>query len=440
MNHLEQLPPHSLQAEQAVLGSIIMDPPAIHEILDVVSVGDFYTPNYAEMFRGVVDLHETRKGIDTVNLYNWLQEHGKLDHQMTDILPLVNATPTSINIRSYAITVREHAMRRMIIAQAGYMARCAFDADTSLDEILAATSSALTDATSAVNRGKLGSVKDGLSDLYDKLISLDDAAPVSFPWMDLDRIMESLSTFKKELITVAARPGMGKTSALVDVIRHVARQGQHVAFFSLEMSEEQLLIKMLSGATKIEAKTIRRKTFSDEQQTRLFDAMGRLSTLPIYVDDTTGATVQSISAKCHRLKMTTGLDLVVVDYLQLMETAKRHGNRNEEISDISRGLKLLANELNVPVIAAAQLSRAVEARSDKRPMLSDLRDSGAIEQDSAAVIFIYRDEYYNPDTERPNVAEFIVAKNRFGETGVADLYWDGSSTTFKNLVREEMTW
>lgn len=436
MTEIEQLPPHNLQAEQAVLGSIIMDPVAIVDVLDVVQPGDFFQPAHGEIFRGLVDLHEQRQGIDLLTVNNWLLEHGKIEHGMADLIALVNSTPTSVNARYYALTVKENSLRRYIIANAGIMASSAYDPDTPLNELLAQVQGNLADATDKVNKGDLGSIKDGMAALLDKLNSDEEEKLVAFPWTGLNATLESLTTFRKELITIAARPGMGKTSALVDIIRHVARQGQNVAFFSLEMGQEQLLVKMISGLTKINARRIRRKQLSDEERTLVYRAMGQLSQLPIHIDDTSGSTVQSIAAKCHRMQMTTGLDLIVVDYLQLMESAKRHSNRNEEVGAISRGLKKLAMELNVPVIAAAQLSRAVESRADKRPVLADLRDSGAIEQDSAAVVFIYRDEYYNPDTISPNIGEFIVAKNRFGETGTIELYWHKEATTYRNLQRQ----
>jgi len=434
MTNLEQLPPHNTHAEQAVLGSIIMDPPAIHDVLDVVTIGDFYHPTHAEIFRGLVALHEQRHGIDLLTVNNWLAEHGKLDHQMADLITLVNSTPTSVNARQYGMTVRENAMRRYIIANAAIMASTAYNADTPLNELLATVQGNLADATGKVNKGDLTGLQAGLATLYDKIQSDIDPNPITFPYTDLNYLLESLSTYKNEMVTIAARPGMGKTSALVDIALHAAYQKQHVALFSLEMSEEQLLTKMVSNKTKIESGHIRQKRLNDDQKQLIFKSMGQLSALPIYIDDTGDATVQSIAAKCHRLRMTVGLDLVIVDYLQLMESAKKSSNRTEEVGQISRGLKRLAMELNVPVIAAAQLSRAVEMRGDKRPLLADLRESGSIEQDSAAVIFIYRDDYYNPDTDRPNIAEFIVAKNRFGGTGVVDLYWSGQSTTFRNLM------
>ena len=425
--------PHNYDAEQAVLGSIIIDPVAMHEVIDIVSAGDFFQQQHGEIFRGLVDLHENRIGIDILNLNNWLAEHGKYQINVTYLMELVNVVPTSINARHYAETVHGHAMRRFIIAQAGLMAAAAYDPEKSLDEVLGGAQSQLSDATQKTTRGALAPVKSGIWELMQKLDSPEPAAKVTFPWIDLNRMLESLTTFDGTLITLAARPGMGKTSALIDIARHVARQGKSVAFFNLEMSEEQLVTRMVSSMTGIDAGKIRQKTLRDDEKKLLYTAMGKLSELPIYIDDTAGQTIQSISAKCHRMRMTTGVDLVIVDYIQIMQAAGRFGNRNEEISSISRGLVILAKELGCPILAAAQLNRSVEQRADKHPVLADLRDSGAIEQDSAAVVFIYRDEYYNPDTDKQNIAELVIDKNRFGPTGIVELFWNGQATTFKNL-------
>ena len=431
--------PHNYEAEQAVLGSVIIDPVAMVDVLDIIQPGDFFNQTHQEIYRGLVDLHENRVGIDTLNLNNWLSEHGKLDVNITYLLELINIVPTSVNARHYAETVREHSLRRYVIAQAGLMASGAYDPNKTLDEVLGGAQSQLADASQKATRGVLNPVKSGLSALYDKLNSPAPAKVIGWPWVDLNRQLESLTTFDGTLITLAARPGMGKTSALIDIARHVARQGKHVAFFNLEMSEEQLLTRMLVQMTHIDAGKLRQKRLRDDERETLYKAMGQLSELPIHIDDTPGQTAQSIAAKCHRLRLTVGdLGLVIVDYLQIMQSAGRFSNRNEEIGSISRALVVLAKELGCPVLAAAQLNRSVEARGDKHPVLADLRDSGAIEQDSAAVIFIYRDDYYNPDTTRPNVAEFGVDKNRFGATGIVELYWDGPATTFRNLQQENM--
>lgn len=426
--------PHNYEAEQAVLGSLIIDPVAVHDVSDILQPGDFFRPDHQEIYRGIIDLHENRVGIDTVNLTNWLAEHGKLTHSVTYLLELINVVPTSVNARHYAQTVHGHAMRRYIIAQAGIMAAGAYDPERSLDEVLGGAQAQLADATQKTTRGVLAHAKDGLSALIDKINSPDPAEKISFPWIDLNRMLESLTAFDGTLLTLAARPGMGKTSALLDIARHVARQGKAVAFFNLEMSEEQLLTRMVSSMTGIDAGKIRQKTLRPDEKELFYTAVGKLSELPLYIDDTAGQTVQSIAAKCHRMRLTTGeIGLVVVDYIQIMQTAGRHSNRNEEISTISRELVILAKDLGCPVLVAAQLNRSVEARADKHPVLADLRDSGAIEQDSAAVVFIYRDEYYNPDTDKQNIAELVIDKNRFGPTGIVELFWNGKATTFKNL-------
>ena len=426
--------PHNYDAEQAVLGSIIIDPVAMHEVIDIVSAGDFFQQQHGEIFRGLVDLHENRIGIDILNLNNWLAEHGKYQINPLYLGELVNVVPTSINARHYAETVHGHAMRRFIIAQAGLMAAAAYDPEKSLDEVLGGAQSQLSDATQKTTRGALAPVKSGIWELMQKLDSPEPAAKVTFPWVDLNRMLESLTTFDGTLITLAARPGMGKTSALIDIARHVARQGKSVAFFNLEMSEEQLVTRMVSSMTGLDASKIRQKTLRPDEKELFYTAVGKLSELPLYIDDTAGQTVQSIAAKCHRMRLTTGdIGLVIVDYIQIMQSAGKHSNRNEEISAISRELVILAKELGCPVLVAAQLNRSVEARADKHPVLADLRDSGAIEQDSAAVVFIYRDEYYNPDTDKQNIAELVIDKNRFGPTGIVELFWNGQATTFKNL-------
>lgn len=429
--------PHNYEAEQAVLGSLIIDPVAVHDVMDILQPGDFFRPDHQEIYRGIIDLHENRVGIDTVNLTNWLAEHGKLAHSVTYLLELINVVPTSVNARHYAQTVRGHALRRFVIAQAGIMAAGAYDPEKTLDDVLGGAQAQLADATQKTTHGALSPVRSGLSALYDKLNSPTPAQVVSFPWIDLNRMLESLTTFEGTLVTLAARPGMGKTSALIDIARHVARQGKSVAFFNLEMSEEQLLTRMLSGMTRIDAGKIRRKQLRDDEREKLYKAMGQLSELPIHIDDTAGQTVQSIAAKCHRMRLTNGdLGLVIVDYIQIMSAAGKFGNRNEEVGSISRGLVVLAKELGCPVLVAAQLNRSVEQRADKRPVLADLRESGAIEQDSAAVVFIYRDDYYNPDTDKQNIAEMIVDKNRFGPTGIVELFWSGEATTFRDLAQQ----
>lgn len=442
MTTVERLPPHSIESEEAVLGSLLIDPDAIFEVANFLKPDAFYRVQNRWIYEAILALNGRREPLDFITLTEELRRREQLEEIGGEgyVIGLINTVPTSINARTYGRLVEAASVRRRMISAASAIANLAYDEAEDIEIVIDRAERALFSISEERTTRDLVPIKQIARDYLERVEELhrlgSDVIGVPTGFVDLDHMLGGLN--KSDLIIVAARPGMGKTSLQNSIALSAAtRHGKRIAMFNLEMSSEQLVQRMISAETRIDSQRLRRGDLHEQEWPIFMEAVGRLSETRIFIDDTPSITPMQLQTKCRRLYAEHGLDLVMIDYLQLMQTERSYGNRVQEISDISRALKGLARELDVPVMAAAQLSRAVEQRQDKRPLLSDLRDSGSIEQDADIVMFIYRDEYYNPDTtERPNIAEINIAKHRNGPTGAIDLYWHGTLATFRNLQRK----
>jgi replicative DNA helicase len=382
--------------------------------------------------------------VDLITLTDELRRREQLDELGGEayIIGLINTVPTSINAYSYGRIVEAAALRRRMITTASTIVNLAYEEDEDVSVVIDKAEQALFSVSEERAVRDLVPVREIARNYLDRIEELhargDEVIGVPTGFTDLDKILGGLN--KSDLVIVAARPGMGKTALQLAIGQTAARRfSKRVAIFSLEMSAEQLVQRMIAAETRIDSQRLRRGDLQEHEWPIFYEAIGRISEALLFIDDTPSITPMQLRTKARRLYAEHGLDLIMIDYLQLMQGERSMSNRVQEISDISRGLKGLARELDVPVVAASQLSRAVEQRQDKRPQLSDLRDSGSIEQDADVVMFIYRDEYYNPDaSERPNIAEISIAKHRNGPTAVVDLYWYGQLATFRNLQRQEI--
>ncbi len=444
MSDIERLPPHSIEAEEAVLGSLLIDPDAIFEVGSFLKPDAFYRVQNQWIYEAILALNDRREPIDFITLTEELRRQNRLEEVGGEgyLIGLINIVPTSVNARSYGRVVEAASTRRKLIGAASTIANFAYDEAEGIEVVIDRSEQALFGVSEQRTTRDLVPVKQIARDYLDRIEELrargDDIIGVPTGFNDLDRLLGGLN--KSDLIIVAARPGMGKTSLQNGIALTAARRyGKRIAIFNLEMSGEQLVQRMIAAETRIDSQRLRRGNLHDTEWPIFMEAIGRLSETRIFIDDTPALTTMQLRTKCRRLYAEHGLDLIMIDYLQLMQAEYTTNNRVQEISEISRGLKTLARELDVPVVAAAQLSRAVESRQDKRPMLSDLRDSGSIEQDADIVLFIYRDDYYNPETtERPNIAEIHIAKHRNGPTATVDLFWHDKLATFRNLQRQEI--
>ncbi|HFC12288.1 MAG TPA: replicative DNA helicase [Anaerolineae bacterium] len=444
MSEIDRLPPHSIEAEEAVLGSLLIDPDAIFEVSTFLKPESFYREQNRFIYEAIVELYDKREPLDFITLSELLKqkEQMALIGGETYLIDLLNAVPTSVNAQAYAHIVENAATRRNMIRAASKIANLAYDEDEDVEIVLDKAEAALFGISEDRTTKDLTPVKHIAREFLERFEKLRDQPQdiVGIPtgFTDLDRLLGGLN--KSDLIIIASRPAMGKTSlALSMALTATRKHGKRVAIFNLEMSAEQLLMRMISAETRIDSQRLRSGKIYEGELPIFYEVLGRLSETRLYIDDTPGMTPRQMRTKCRRLASERGIDMVIIDYLQLMTADGSKNNRVMEISEISRNLKLLARELDVPLVALAQLSRSVESRQDKRPMLSDLRDSGSIEQDADIVSFIYRDEYYNPETtERPGIAELIIAKHRNGPTGTVDLYFQEEYATFRNLQRQEV--
>ena len=427
--------PFSLEAEQSVLGSILVDPQKISEIATLISVEDFYLEEHREIFSAMQKLFLQSKEIDVILLMDALVQEGVYDLEQSKsyIRTIAEIVPSSENIKDYANIVRNKALLRKLIDVSGEITEDAYAEQDDAARIIDSAESKIFAIAQTKEQKDFAHIRDVIIETYRQIKEVADnkgetaGTPTGFS--GLDRVLVGLG--KSDLVLVGARPGMGKTSFCLNVASNIARSSKKaVAIFSLEMSAEQLVSRMLSSEALIESTSMRSGMLTADDWNKLAQASSYLSECDILIDDTTGITVTGMKAKLRRVK---NLGLVVIDYLGLMQSDRRIDNRVNEVAEISRNLKVLAKELNVPVICCAQLSRGPESRTDKRPMLSDLRDSGAIEQDADIVLFLYRDEYYKSDPEKQNTAEIIVAKNRHGSTGTVPVGWFGQYTKFTTL-------
>ena len=434
--------PHSIEAEQSVIGSMLMDRDAIIAASEIVVADDFYQKQYGIMFDTMVELFNEGKPVDLVTLQDRLKEKDvppevcSLDF-VRDILATV---PTSVNVRSYATIVHEKAVLRRLIRINEEIANNCYAGKDSLETILADTEKQIFNLLESRASGDFVPIRQVALNVLDKIeqATRSKAAVTGLPtgFIDLDYRMSGLQP--SDLILIAARPSMGKTAFVLNITDYIAvRRQKTCLIFSLEMSKEQLVNRMLSMESNVDSQKLRTGTLTDSDWDAVVEGIGIIGNSKLIIDDTPGISISELRSKCRKMKLEYGLSIVIIDYLQLMSGSRKGGNdnRQQEISDISRSLKALARELHAPVIALSQLSRACETRTDHRPMLSDLRESGAIEQDADVVMFLYRDDYYNKDTEHPNEAEVIIAKQRNGPIGTGNLVWLPDYTKFAHAER-----
>ena len=433
--------PHSVEAEQSVIGSMLMDRDAIIAASEIVVADDFYQRQYGIMFDTMVELFNEGKPVDLVTLQDRLKEKDvppevcSLDF-VRDILATV---PTSANVRSYATIVHEKAVLRRLIKINEEIANNCYSGKDSLEVILADTEKQIFNLLESRASGDFVPIRQVALNVLDKIEqatrskSTVTGLPTGF--IDLDYRMSGLQP--SDLILIAARPSMGKTAFVLNITDYIAvRRQKTCLIFSLEMSKEQLVNRMLSMESNVDSQKLRTGTLTDADWDAVVEGIGTIGSSKLVIDDTPGISIMELRSKCRKVKLEHGLDLVMIDYLQLMSGSGKNGdNRQQEISEISRSLKAIARELSVPVIALSQLSRACETRTDHRPMLSDLRESGAIEQDADVVMFLYRDDYYHKDTEKKDIAEIIIAKQRNGPIGTVELVWLPRYTQFVNMKK-----
>ena len=428
--------PHSLEAEQSVLGSMLIDSRCVADVIGILRPDDFFLQRNRDIYETIYTMFNFSEIIDPVTVLEKLKERGQGDEKTASyLMQLMEITPTAANVGQYAAIVKDKALMRNLAVVAGDIRETVFEGVGTASEIMENAEKkiyALRNGNSGDSLQHIGMVLVNVFDRLDELSQSDNAFPgLSTGLRDLDTKINGLN--KSDLLLIAARPGMGKTSIALNIALAVAKKtDKTVAFFSLEMSREQLAMRLLSNESFVDNQKLVTGKLTEEEWTKIGIASSALSQTDIRVDDNPSISVAEMNAKCRRLD---NLGLVLIDYLQLMTSAgmgqnSNNANRVQVVSDISRALKIMAKELNVPVICLSQLSRAVESRTDKRPILSDLRESGAIEQDADAVMFLYRDEYYNENTEDKGLAECIVAKNRHGETGTVKMQWFGPYQTF----------
>ena len=434
----QRIPPQNVEAEQAVLGAMLLSLDAVIVAMEKLQSQDFYRDVHRIIFEAMEHLHWENKEIDVITLPDELKRMKKLDDVggLEYVLNLPNLVGSAANIEYYANIVAEKALARNLISTCTELTTEAYDGQKETEALLDDAERRILQLSDTKNRGDFASVGAVVEVTLDKITKLyeNKAGLTGLPtgFRDLDRMTSGLQP--SDLILVAARPSMGKTAFTLNIAQNVGvRQHKTVAFFSLEMSQEQLVQRLLCQIAHIDSQKLRTGQLnSDEEWTRLTDACDKLYESPIYIDDTPGISVAEMRSKARRLKSEHGLDLIIVDYLQLMQ-GRNAESRQQEISEISRSLKALARELKVPLIALSQLSRSVESRQDKRPMLSDLRESGALEQDADIVSFLYREDYYDKETENQHITEVILAKHRNGPVGSVKLYFKNEFTLFLNL-------
>ncbi len=423
----DKMIPHSIEAEEAVLGSLLIDPEALFRVTPFLKGEDFYIQKNGWIYEAVLALHERREPIDFVTLCDELERREQLEELggTAYITQLINAVPSAIHVESYGHIVEQAAIRRRLISAASQIAQLAYQEAEEIDLTVDQAEQALFSVSQRRITRDLAPIQDVIRRYYDRIEYLyaHQGEPLGVPtgYTDIDRLLGGFQ--RSDFVIIAARPSVGKTSLCLSVARNAARHGQHVAIFSLEMSSEQIVQRLVSAETGIDTQRLRLGDLREDEWPLFVQATGKLADLPVYIDDTPSISALQLRTKARRLHAEHGLDLVLVDYLQLMTGDVRSENRVQEVSYISRSLKALARELDLPVVAASQLSRAVEQRTDKRPVLADLRESGSLEQDADVVMFIYRDELYHPDTERQNIADIIVSKHRNGPTGVVQLFF-----------------
>jgi replicative DNA helicase len=437
----DRIPPQNIEAEQAVLGAIFLEPSSLTLASEILMPEDFYRASHQKIFNVMLKLADKGEPVDLVTVTAELADAKLLEEVggVSYLSDLANSVPTAANIEYYARIVEEKSLLRRLIRTATNIAQDGYTREDEIDVLLNEAERSILDVSQRKRTGMFQNIKDILVQTYDNIEMLHNrkgeitGIPTGFT--ELDRMTAGFQ--RSDLIIVAARPSVGKTAFALNIAQNVAtKTDENVAIFSLEMSAQQLVMRMLCAEGNINAQNLRTGSLTPEDWGKLTMAMGSLSNAGIYIDDTPGIRVSEIRAKCRRLKQEKGLGMVLIDYLQLIQGSGRNReNRQQEVSEISRSLKALARELDVPVIALSQLSRSVEQRQDKRPMMSDIRESGSIEQDADIVAFLYRDDYYDKETENKNIIEIIIAKQRNGPVGTVQLAFNKEYNKFVNLER-----
>ncbi len=436
---LERIPPQNLEAEECVLGSILIEESSINKVLEIIQVSDFYKDAHQKVFRSMIELFEKGEAIDIITVTDCLKKMGCLEEVGGPLFvaSLCEKVPTASNVTYYAKIVKEKAILRKLLEASTDIASQVYEREGDAEEFLDYAERRIFEISQYRIRPSWFHLKDILKDTFrtiEKLYSRKELVTgISTGFIELDRLTSGLQP--SDFIIIAARPSMGKTSLALDIAQHAAIDlGIPIGFFSLEMSKEQLTLRMLCARSRVEMHRLRSGYLIDSDWPKLTRAAGILTEAPFIIDDSPSLSVLELRAKARRLKSEMNLGLLVVDYLQLMKGSSKADTREQEISEISRSLKSLSKELNIPVIALSQLSRKVEQRHGNRPQLADLRESGAIEQDADLIMFIYRDEVYNPDTSEKGIAEIIIGKQRNGPTGTVKLAFLDKYTTFENLA------
>ncbi|OWZ83517.1 replicative DNA helicase [Natranaerobius trueperi] len=434
----DRLPPQNVEAEQSVLGAMLIDGEAISTVTEILKTNDFYKDSHEKIYEAILKLGEEGEPVDLVTLSEQLRNDGILEaiggiDYLTD---LANAVPTSAHVHYYAKIVQEKSLLRQLISASTKIVSMSYEDPDEVEKLLDESEKLIFEVSQKTSTQDFVPVKEVLMETFDKIEHLyhnqGNVTGIPTGFIDLDQRLSGLQP--SDLVILAARPSMGKTTLALNMAQHIAvKEDRPVAIFSLEMSKDQLVQRMLCAEAQIDAHRLRTGNLSSEDWPKMTKAIGPLSEAPIFIDDTASITVMEMRAKARRLKAEHGLEAIFIDYLQLMQGSKNPENRQQEISQISRALKSLAKELNVPVISLSQLSRAVEQRQEKRPMLSDLLESGGIEANADVVLFIYRDDYYNPDSEKQNIAEVIVAKQRNGPIGTVDLWFENQHNKFLSI-------
>ena len=443
MSELElgKVPPHDVEAEQAVIGSMLTDSEAVTSSIEVLKESDFYREDNKIIFSAMLNLYNRSEPIDLITVKSELEAMGKIDQVggIEYLAELPEKVPTTANASKYINIVHEKSILRNLIKTANEIIELGYDPTENVEDIMDGAEKKIFNLIQDRDQKGYTHIKDILVESFTKLEELYNrkqnitGLPTGF--VDLDNRTAGLHG--SEFILIAARPAMGKSAFVLNIATNVAlRANVPVAIFSLEMSKDQMVNRILCSEAMVDSNKLRTGKLEEDDWAKLAGTIGPLSDAGIYIDDTPGISIMEIRARCRKMKLEKNIGLVIIDYLQLVQASnKRNGSREQDIAEISRSLKILAKELNIPVIALSQLSRAVEQRPDHRPMLSDLRESGSIEQDADIVMFLYRDDYYHEDSDKKNIAEVIIAKQRSGSTGTVDLGWLGSYTKFVNLER-----
>lgn len=441
MDELSRIPPHHVEAEQSILGALLIDRNALSEVSGRLRADAFYLEKHKEIYEAIMALYEESQPVDIVTVSDALAKRGTLEKvgDVDYIAHLSNSVLTTANVDNYVSIIEDKALLRNLITESSKIVDLGYQGTMEGTEVLSLAEKSIFDIAQGLNRTGLEAINSLLDKTFTKLEELcmnkGDLTGVPSGFIDLDR--KTTGFQNSDLILVAARPAMGKTSFVLNIAVNAALRGFPVAIFSLEMSRTQLVNRILALESMVELEKMRTGKLDSEDWKKIGYLLGPLSRSPIYIDDNASTNTMEMMSKLRKLKLEKGLGLVIIDYLQLMESRKKSDNRQQEISEISRSLKIMAKELNVPIIALSQLSRAPEQRADHRPILSDMRESGAIEQDADMVMFLYRDDYYNEESEKRNIVEVIIAKHRNGSTGTIELAWLPEYTKFGNRMYED---